>query len=365
MNFKIKLNLILSICLLSIHINNCQNPITLLKSLFANETSVLDYEKEILKELNLNETDINDFNSKSEIDKEESIDNDELLHYYLNKDNLNETDDDTIVNDKAETIFDHEFIEKLSTYENIEPLYIDEYTEDEKELEKNIYSAIKRPMTMNKILTVDGYYLAAWRFYKNEKDKEKEKERLLLNHFFKQTNKNNTNNDYSANNNTTNGNSYNDLIKKMLNKNSTGFRCQKKPVIFQHGFLDSSFSWLALKERSLVNILVEHDFDVWLVNNRGNVFSTGHIDPSFDAYDVTSNYWNFTYHEMSKYDIPSSIEFILEFTKHQKVSFIGHSQGSFNFFLAYVLNPEYITKTVEKYISIGTVFTLFNTVSQD
>lgn len=48
-------------------------------------------------------------------------------------------------------------------------------------------------------------------------------------------------------------------------------------------------------------------YDVWLANARGSYFSRKHLwlDPSSDV-----EYWNFSFEEFAKYDLPAVIEFI-------------------------------------------------------
>lgn len=150
----------------------------------------------------------------------------------------------------------------------------------------------------------------------------------------------------------------NNSTTKFLNNN-------KKVVMLQHGLLDDSYTWLVLKDKSLVTFLLENNFDVWLTNSRGNIFSTGHIDPLKNSTNHSSEYWNFTYSEMAKYDVPGNIKYILNYTNQENLYYIGHSQGTFQFYLAYTLYPEFLQKRVEKFVSIGTVFTLFHSVSSN
>ena len=46
-------------------------------------------------------------------------------------------------------------------------------------------------------------------------------------------------------------------------------------------------------------------YDVWLGNNRGSKYSLGHIK-SADYYKHES-YWEFSFPEMGKYDLPAQI----------------------------------------------------------
>ena len=48
-----------------------------------------------------------------------------------------------------------------------------------------------------------------------------------------------------------------------------------------------------------------------------------HYDPEKDP-----EYWDFSFEEMGRYDIPTEIEYVLDQTKAKKLSYIGHSQGT-------------------------------------
>jgi lysosomal acid lipase/cholesteryl ester hydrolase len=105
-----------------------------------------------------------------------------------------------------------------------------------------------------------------------------------------------------------------------------------KPVVFlQHGLLDSSYTWVNnLPSQSFAFILADAGYDVWLGNSRGNTFSQRHT-----TYLKNSDeFWMFSYNEMAKYDIPAMINYVLEFTKHEKLAYVGHSQGTIQMFAA-------------------------------
>lgn len=64
-------------------------------------------------------------------------------------------------------------------------------------------------------------------------------------------------------------------------------------------------------------------FQVWIGNARGNTYSRHHI--SMQPEDAA--FWNFSWHEIGIYDIPATIDYILEQTNQTKLSYVGHSQG--------------------------------------
>ncbi|KAK3097925.1 hypothetical protein FSP39_014569 [Pinctada imbricata] len=99
----------------------------------------------------------------------------------------------------------------------------------------------------------------------------------------------------------------------------------KPVVVLQHGLLAGSDCYLMnLPKSSIGFLLADNGYDVWLTNSRGNVYCMKHktLDPSSDAF------WNFSYDEMAAYDLPASIDYILNQTKVEKVAYVGHSQGT-------------------------------------
>ena len=75
-----------------------------------------------------------------------------------------------------------------------------------------------------------------------------------------------------------------------------------------------------------------------------------------------NNYWDFSFHEMAVYDFPASLLYIKRLTQKDKIFYIGHSQGSIQYFINYTLDPEFIEQHIEKFVSIGTLINIFSTV---
>lgn len=55
-------------------------------------------------------------------------------------------------------------------------------------------------------------------------------------------------------------------------------------------------------------------------------------------------YWNFSWHEIGKFDLAATIDYVLKNTSYSKVHFIGHSQGTTSFFVLTSERPEYNDK---------------------
>ncbi|XP_075162154.1 lipase 3-like isoform X1 [Haematobia irritans] len=115
-----------------------------------------------------------------------------------------------------------------------------------------------------------------------------------------------------------------------------------RPVIMLlHGVECSSDSWIISgPENGLPFVLADAGYDVWLPNNRGNIYSERHVSlPS-----TSQAYWQFSIDEIGSIDVPTIIDFILAITKMQRLHFVGHSQGVTAFMMALASNPSYNRK---------------------
>jgi pimeloyl-ACP methyl ester carboxylesterase len=75
--------------------------------------------------------------------------------------------------------------------------------------------------------------------------------------------------------------------------------------------------------------LADAGYDVWLSNNRGTWYSQQHVE--YDA--VTDNeFWMYTWADMGLYDQPANIEKVKEQTGHDKIFYVGYSQGTIQMF---------------------------------
>lgn len=80
-------------------------------------------------------------------------------------------------------------------------------------------------------------------------------------------------------------------------------------------------------------------------NFRGNRYSRTHRDR--DNMDPDRNYrqfWDFSFHEKGVYDVPATIDFILERTGHDDLLYVGHSMGTTAFFVMLSERPAYNVK---------------------
>jgi len=95
-------------------------------------------------------------------------------------------------------------------------------------------------------------------------------------------------------------------------------------------------------------ILANQGYDVWLGNSRGNRYSKNHTTLSLKS----TAYWNFSFQEMGKYDIPAAFTYIAKITG-QKINYIGHSQGTTQMFVALSRNDKAVEDNLKSYIALG------------
>lgn len=121
-------------------------------------------------------------------------------------------------------------------------------------------------------------------------------------------------------------------------------KCNGKalPVVTMHGIYDSSDQYiLPGPETGLAYVLSRNCYDVWAGNHRGNVYSRRHVrlNPNKDP-----EYWEYSFDEHGYFDIPAIVDYVLNATQQPKLNYIGHSQGTTDFFVMTSMRPEYNAK---------------------
>lgn len=125
---------------------------------------------------------------------------------------------------------------------------------------------------------------------------------------------------------------------------------KKRVAYLHHGLLMNSEVWVCLtdEQRCLPFELVERGFDVWFGNNRGNKYSKKSIHSS----PTSVEFWDFSIDEFAFHDIPNSIEYILETTGQESLSYIGFSQGTAQAFAALAIHPK-LNQQVNVFIALA------------
>ncbi|CAG9119593.1 unnamed protein product [Plutella xylostella] len=109
-----------------------------------------------------------------------------------------------------------------------------------------------------------------------------------------------------------------------------------------HGLLDSSDSFIiAGPEAGLAYRLADACHDVWCPNHRGNRYSRNHLTLN---HEEDPAYWNFSYDEHGTRDLPAIVDYVLNNTAATSINYLGHSQGTTDFFILNSVRPDYNRK---------------------
>jgi len=119
---------------------------------------------------------------------------------------------------------------------------------------------------------------------------------------------------------------------------------EDRPAVFlQHGLLCSSADWIVTEPaKGLGYMLADAGYDVWMGNYRGNTYSRNHT--FFNPSEQRGGFWEFSWDEMAKYDIPAQINKVLEVTGKEDLQYIGHSMGTTAFMAMHHYRPDVAQK---------------------
>ena len=98
-------------------------------------------------------------------------------------------------------------------------------------------------------------------------------------------------------------------------------------------------------------MLARAGYDVWLGNNRGNRYSNTHTTLS----NTQKAYWDYYQQDMAEQDLPAFIDFVIEQTGFEKISYVGHSEGTTQMFLGASLMPDYFSSKINLFVALAPV----------
>eukprot|EP00794_Sanderia_malayensis_P012754 gene12754-14061_t len=143
------------------------------------------------------------------------------------------------------------------------------------------------------------------------------------------------------------------LSLQRIPKGIKGVPSNGQTVFLQHGLVSSSADYVMnLPHESLGFILADLGYDVWLGNSRGNTYSNKHVN--LTVHDA--KFWDFSWDEMAKYDIPASLNYALQVTKQSELFYVGHSQGTLIAFAEFGRNPD-LAKKIKGFFALAPVTT--------
>ena len=132
-----------------------------------------------------------------------------------------------------------------------------------------------------------------------------------------------------------------------------------KPVVYmQHCLCGSADDYIINGEDNSIGLILANlGYDIWLGNNRGNKYSLGATKKM-----KNSKFWDFSFQEMGKYDVPAIIKYIVEKTNQQKIVYIGHSQGTSQMFAALSMpgTQDYVSQHISKFLALAPIVYLAN-----
>ncbi|CAB4434394.1 unnamed protein product [Rhizophagus irregularis] len=140
-------------------------------------------------------------------------------------------------------------------------------------------------------------------------------------------------------------------IRTKYPRSSTKETKEKKPVVLlYHGLMMCSEIWMCNmeEERQLPFLLADAGYDVWFGNARGNKYSMKHTRYKPNE----GQFWEYSMDEFALFDLPDTIDYILETTGVPSLTYIGFSQGTAQSFAALSINPS-LNNKVNLFIALA------------
>lgn len=140
-----------------------------------------------------------------------------------------------------------------------------------------------------------------------------------------------------------------------VHKGGTFVNSWAPAVLMQHGLASSADFWLKNGEASPALMLANQGFNVFLGNNRGNTYSRKHKSLDPDREEDQKEFFDFSFYEMGKYDLPAIYNKIYSLTWKSKIGYVGHSQGTTQMFSALAENHGQLRKRIQVFAALAPV----------
>lgn len=109
-------------------------------------------------------------------------------------------------------------------------------------------------------------------------------------------------------------------IHRILSNTKITGNYKKMPVLLFHGLFGTAADYLILgKKKSLAYLLHDGGYDVWMANSRGTDYSFQHRKHKANS----SEFWNFSFHEIAIYDLSAIINYILKVSQLSSLFYVG------------------------------------------
>lgn len=97
---------------------------------------------------------------------------------------------------------------------------------------------------------------------------------------------------------------------------------------------------------------------MWLGNSRGSKYGRTHsrLDP--DNPEDMKQFWEFSFVELGEFDLKTQIDHVLNQTNQEKLTYIGHSQGTTQMFYGLSMYPEYFKQRINLFVALAPVVKL-------
>ncbi|KAG5894518.1 hypothetical protein JTB14_026901 [Gonioctena quinquepunctata] len=128
------------------------------------------------------------------------------------------------------------------------------------------------------------------------------------------------------------------------------------PIVMGHGIYMNSLGFVDKYNKTLAYQLIRGGYQIFLINFRGTIYSTGHVNLTQDD----PAYWQFSFHHMGVYDIPATMKLVTNLTDGAKAIYIGYSMGTSVINIYSILHPQEAVNRLAGCIELAPVANLTN-----